>query len=94
MVELQEKFESSKEHITPLQERTKKNNDQIQAFLAERHRLLDEIKIKEKQLELIFVLKNLNFEEVEMSKSSNKNIQEEVINFLKNWDKIQRNAWF
>jgi hypothetical protein len=31
---------------------------------------------------------------VEMSKSSNKNIQEEVISFLKNWDKIQRNAWF
>jgi len=53
---------------------------------------LEEIKIKEKQLELIFILKNLNFEEVEMSKSSNKNIQEEVINFLKNWDKIQRNA--
>jgi hypothetical protein len=75
-----------------MQERTKKNNDQIQAYLGERHRLLEEIKIKEKQLELIYVLKGLNFEEVEMSKSSNKNIQDEVINFLKNWDKIQRNA--
>jgi chromosome segregation ATPase len=92
MVELQEKFTSNKELITPLQERTKKNNDQVQAFLAERHRLLEEIKIKEKQLELIFVLKGLSFEEVEMSKSSNKNIQDEVVNFLKNWDKIQRNA--
>jgi hypothetical protein len=91
-VELQEKFSSNKELITPLQERTKKNNDQIQAYLAERHRLMDEIKVKEKQLELIFVLKGLSFEEVEMSKSSNKNIQDEVVNFLKNWDKIQRNA--
>jgi hypothetical protein len=41
MVELQEKFDYNKDFITPLQERTKKNNDQIQAFLAERHRLLD-----------------------------------------------------
>lgn len=92
MIELQEKFDRSKEVITPLQEKTKKNNDQVQAYLAERHRLLEEIKIKEKQLDLIFVLKGLNFEEVEMSKTSNKNIQEEVVNFLKNWDKIQRNA--
>lgn len=76
MVEIEEKFNFNKELITPLQERTKKNNDQIQSFLGERHRLLEEIKIKEKQLELIFVLKGLNFEEVEMSKSSNKNLQE------------------
>jgi hypothetical protein len=36
--------------VTPIQERTRKKNEQIQAYLEERRRLLEEIKIKEKQL--------------------------------------------
>ena len=54
--------------------------------------MLDDIKVKEKQLELIFVLKGLNFDEAELAKSSSANIQEELAAFIKNWEKIQRNA--
>lgn len=68
-----------------MQEKTRKKNDQIQAYLEERRRLLEEIKVKEKQFELIFILKGLNFEELEMSKTSNNSIQEELSSFLKNW---------
>lgn len=53
---------------------------------------MEEIKVKEKQLELIFVLKGLNFDEAEISKSTNSSIQEELTNFLKSWEKIQRNS--
>jgi hypothetical protein len=53
---------------------------------------LEEIKVKEKQLELIFIVRGLSFDETEISKSSNKNIQEELIAFLKNWEKIQRDT--
>ena len=80
-----------KDRVTPIQERTRKKNDQIKAYLEERKRLLEEIKVKEKQLELIFVLKGLNLEEAEIAKSSNHSIQDELVSFLRNWDKIQRN---
>jgi uncharacterized protein (DUF3084 family) len=85
LVQLQEQFNDSRSIITPLQERYKKSNEQTQAYLEERSRLIEEIKIKEKQLELIFVLKGLNFEETEISKTSNRNIQDELVGFLKNW---------
>jgi hypothetical protein len=58
-----------------MQERTRKKTDMIGAYLEERRRLLEEIKVKEKQLELIFILRNLNFEEVEISKTSNHSVQ-------------------
>ena len=41
--------------------------------------------MKEKQLELIFILKGLDFDEAEISKNSNNNIQEEMMSFLKSW---------
>jgi len=71
--------------VTPLQERSRKKSEQIQAYLEERRRLLEEIKVKEKQLELIFILKGLDFDEAEISKNSNNNIQEEMMSFLKSW---------
>lgn len=71
-------------------EKAKRNAEQTAAYLEERRRLVEEIKVKEKQLELIFIVKGLSFEEAEISKTSNRNIQEELVNFLKNWEKIQR----
>jgi len=46
---------------------------------------MEEIKVKEKQLELIFILKGLNFDEAEISKSTNGSIQDELTTFLKRW---------
>lgn len=88
----EEKCNHLKEMIGPMSDKTKKTNDQISSYLQERQRLLEEIKIKSKQLELIYILKGLNFEETEISKVSSKNIQEELMTFLKNWDQIQKNA--
>ncbi len=84
-MEIEEEFNENKTVITPLQERTRKNNDMIQAYLEERRRLMEEIKVKEKQLELIFILKGLNFDEAEISKSTNGSIQDELTTFLKSW---------
>ena len=92
LVQTEEQSNEVKVLVTPIQERTRKKNEQIQAYLEERRRLVEEIKIKEKQLELIFILKNLNFEEVEITKTSSSSIQEELTHFLKNWEKIQRIA--
>ena len=53
---------------------------------------MNEIKIKEKQLQLIFILKGLSFEEAEISKSCSDNMQEEMSNFMKNWQKLTRHV--
>lgn len=92
MKELEEHLGHCTGRITPLQERTRKSATQAQACLEERTRLTEEIRVREKQLELILVLRGLNFEEVEIARSSNANIQGELVAFLKSWEKIQRNA--
>jgi hypothetical protein len=74
-VQLDEQSNDCKGRVVPMQERTRKKTDMIGAYLEERRRLLEEIKVKEKQLELIFILRNLNFEEVEISKTSNHSVQ-------------------
>jgi chromosome segregation ATPase len=63
LAELEEQFAERRQAITPLMERGKRNGEQSAAYLEERRRLVEEIKVKEKQLELIFIVKSLSFEE-------------------------------
>lgn len=68
----------------------KKEQDKIKAFKTERERLIEEIQIKEKQLELIEMLKSLNLEESLISNSSNSSIQDRLIDFMRSWETLNR----
>jgi hypothetical protein len=46
--------------------------------------------VKVKQLDLVLILKGLNLEEVEMSKSSNANIQDRLVGFIRSWENLNR----
>lgn len=45
-------------------ERTKKNNEKLKYIQAEREKLYEEIRVREKQIELVEILKSLSLEEV------------------------------
>ena len=69
----------------PMIETVHKTQDHIKMYSGEREKLAEDIKVKEKQLELILILRSLNLEEVEMSKSSSSHIQDKLIGFIRNW---------
>ena len=74
----------------PLVETTQKTQDHIKLYRNEKEKLTEDIKVKEKQLELILILRALNLEEVEMSKSSSSHIQDKLIGFIRSWEQLQR----
>ena len=77
--------------VTPeLSDKLRKNNDQTHTLTKECESLGEDMKIKEKQLELISILKSLSLEEVEISKSTSGTIQERLVNFMRSWESLQK----
>ena len=52
------------EIVPPMITDIKKYEDKLKGCKAERERLIQDIKLKEKQLELVEILKSLNLEEI------------------------------
>lgn len=69
----------------------KRYEDKLKSCKMERERLVEDIKLKEKQLELVEILKSLNLEEVEISSSSNASIQDRLVDFMRDWETLNRN---
>ena len=52
--------------------------------------MLEEMKPREKQLELIEMLKSLNLDEAQICNSSSMNVQEVLIELMRNWETLSK----